>query len=405
MRVTYIHQHFATPDDAYGTRSYEMSQRLIAAGHQVTMICGATASAGGDDRVHESNVDGIRVLRVSQSYGNAMGIGARSASFARFAATACRIGSSAPSDLVFATSTPLTVALPGAWGSFRRRVPFVFEVRDLWPELPIAMGLITNPVIANSLRGLERFAYRRADHVIALSPGMKAGIERAGVAADRVELIPNASDVALFQPTDQPVTDPAFGEPSELRVCFPGAHGQANGLDAVLDSLAELKRRGETGIRVILIGDGSMKPQLVQRAEADGLHDYVTFVDPLPKRTLASLLPGFDAGLMTLANVPEFGYGTSPNKFFDFLACGLPVINNYPGWVADLLTEHDCGVVAAPDNPGSLADAFVQLRDRPADRRRQGANARALAETHFDREVLAAKFVDLLERVERSAAQ
>ena len=177
MHVAYIHQHFSTTRGSSGTRSYEMSRRLLRAGHRVTMICGAYAPGGvrtdQHQRVTEQDVDGIRVLCVAEPYGNAMSFVRRLLAFGRFARTATRVVGELDADLVFATSTPLTVGIPGMKGAKRLGVPFVFEVRDLWPELIIAMGVLRNPLLLAYARRLERRVYHSAQRVISLSPGIK----------------------------------------------------------------------------------------------------------------------------------------------------------------------------------------------------------------------------------------
>jgi len=402
MHVAYIHQHFTTPRGSSGTRSYEMSRRLLAAGHRVTMVCGAYEHRDTDvdltRRVTEYHVDGIDVKCIAESYANWMGFGRRVLAFGRFAAAAARVVSRLDADLVVATSTPLTVGLPGMKAARRLGVPFVFEVRDLWPEIPIAMGIIRNPVLIWYLRRLERRIYRAADWVIALAPGIREGVCRTGFPPERVALIPNCCDVDLFQPGDERLEDERFGRPDEFRLVFTGAHGRANGLDAVLDAAAELRRRGQTGVRFVFIGQGAEKQRLMDRSRRERLDELVSWVPPMSKRSLARILPGMDAGMQILKNVPAFYYGTSPNKFFDYLACGLPVLNNYPGWLADLIRQHECGLAVPPDDPGAFADAVLWLRGHPDQRRRMGQRARELAETQFARDRLADTFVQTLEQ-------
>ena len=279
----------------------------------------------------------------------------------------------------------------------RLGVPFVFEVRDRWPEIPIAIGALTNPVLIWYARRLEKRIYRAADRIIALSPGMKDGIVSTGYPADHVTMIPNGSDVQMFYPCDGELDDDRFGRKDEFRLVFTGAHGLANGLDAVLDAAAELKRRGVTGIRFVFIGHGRLKQELIERSRDEGLDALVAWVDPIPKLELARVLPHMNVGLMILRNLREFYYGTSPNKFFDYIASGLPVLNNYPGWVADMIGEHRCGIVVPPDDPAAFADAVVQLRDAPETRREMGRRGRQLAEASFDRDKLADQFINVLE--------
>jgi len=177
---------------------------------------------------------------------------------------------------------------------------------------------------------------------------------------------------------------------------FTGAHGIANGLDAVIDAAAELKQRRREDIRLLLIGDGMQKSRLQKRAQSERLSN-VVFHDPVPKIRLAGLLASADVGLQILANVPEFYYGTSPNKFFDYLAAGKPVLTNYPGWVADLVTEHDCGWAVPPENPSSFADALESAADQRERLPILGANSRRLAKDEFSRDILSERFVYWLE--------
>ncbi len=403
MHVAYIHQHFSTQKGFTGTRSYEMARHLIERGHRVTMICGAgdvsdMGQTATPERVSTLDVDGITVKRINQPYSNRMGFVARLRAFGRFAREATRVVGRLDADLVFATSTPLTVGIPGMKGARRLRVPFVFEVRDLWPDVAIALEVVRNPLLIWYARRLEHRIYRAARRIIALSPGMKDGIVRTGYPDDRVTIVPNGCDLDLFVPTDEPLDDARFGPPDEFRLIFTGAHGLANGLDAVLDAVAELKRRGVSGIRFVFLGTGSQKARLMQRSRDEGLDGLTSWVDPIPKLELARVLPRMDVGMMILKNLPDFYYGTSPNKFFDYIASGLPVLNNYPGWLAGMIEERGCGVVVPPDDPRAFADAVLELREDPQRLAEMGRAARKLAEDRFDRRRLATTFADTLEQ-------
>jgi len=405
MKIVYIHQLFSTRSGATGTRSYEMSQRLLQAGHQVTMISGAydvsDLSADLNDRIAEFNVDGIRVIRIAEPYGNKMSFLRRVLAFGRFARTAEKIIRGLDADLVFATSPPLTVGIPGMKAARHLGVPFVFEVRDRWPEGAITMGAIKNPFLIWYLERLERKIYRAADRVIALSPGAKDGICSTGYPLDKVAMIPNAADIDLFQPDTGKLTDPRFGEPDDFRLVFTGAHGFTNGLDAVLDAAIELKKRGEQGIRFVFIGEGILRESLIQRSTREGLGAMTSWVPSIPKEELARILPQMDAGMMLLKNIPSLYYGTSPNKFFDYIASGLPVINNYPGWLADMIQTHQCGMVVPPDNPVAFADAVVWMREHANEIREMGRRGRKLAETDFSRDKIAVQFIETIEAARR----
>ena len=404
MRVLYFHQHFSTPSGSTGTRSYEMARRLISRGHHVTMVCGSgkMASSGlqGEPTkgIRRGTVDDIDVIEFCLPYSNYDSLLKRSLTFLRFAWRSIRLALCLEYDLVFATSTPLTAGIPGIFASLLRHKLFIFEVRDLWPELPREMGVVTNPAVLAAMSVLEWSSYHAAKGCIGLSPGIVRGIVRRRGSAENVTMVPNGCDLDLFLPQDGEVRRPAEVAPEDFVAVFTGAHGMANGLDAVLDAAGELIKKGRSDIKIVFIGDGKLKPNLIQRALREGL-DNCLFMDPVPKLKLAEYLRGADAGLMILGNVPAFYYGTSPNKFFDYIAIGLPVINNYPGWLAEMISDNNCGIVVPPENPQSFASALEKLSDERELRKQMAQNARALAVREFNRIDLCDKFVDFLEGV------
>ena len=404
MRILYVHQYFGTPAGAVGTRSYEMARALVDAGHAVTMVCasydrsttGLTTPFANGRR--EGLVEGIRVIEFALGSSNNDPLLTRAWRFSVFARWAMGAALREPYDLLFATSTPLTAALPGIVGKLFRRKRFVFEVRDLWPELPRAMGM-KNPLLLGPMILLERLAYAMADHVIALAPGIREGVAKTGFSRERITLIPNGCDFELFaaaipvRPSDQ---FPEMIAPDDFVAVFAGAHGKANGLAAVIAAGRVLHNRGRRDIKLLLVGAGAEKPALKQAAE--GL-ETVRFADALPKRKIAALIRGADAGLQILANVPAFYDGTSPNKFFDYLAAGRPVVINYPGWLAELVSEQRCGWAVPAQDPEAFADALISAADDRKDSERRGEAAAALGTRMFARADLADKFVNTLELV------
>lgn len=402
MKVLYFHQHFSTPKGSAGIRSYEMARRLIARGHSVTMVCGSYGGGvtGLTADFHKGKrrgvVDGIDIIELDLAYSNSDSLVARARTFMRFAWRSIALAFSEPYDVLFATTTPLTAGIPGIFARWLRRKPFVFEVRDLWPELPKAMGVITNPLILTAMSALEWLSYRSATRCIGLSPGIVDGIAKRGVSREHIALVPNGCDLDIFA-NQVDAWRPEGIAADDLMAIFAGTHGKANGLDAVLNAAAELKRRGRADIKLLLIGQGALKPALQARANTEGL-DNVVFHPPVDKARLAGLLAATDVGMQILANVPAFYYGTSPNKFFDYLAAGLPVLNNYPGWLAGMIEESDCGFAVPADDAVAFADALeTAAADRPA-LIKKGQNALELAHTRFDRAMLAEKFVNWLEQ-------
>ena len=401
MRLLYFHQHFATPQGASGTRSYEFARALIERGHQVTVVCGAHAYSGldlpydADCGWHRGDVDGIDVISLPLAYANRDSLFRRGWTFLRFALRSVRLALQLDYDLAFATSTPITAVIPGLAAKWFRGKPFVFEVRDLWPELPRALGL-RNPFVLGGMSLLEFLGYRSADACIGLSPGIVDGIRARADERLPVAMIPNGCDLELFHPAKRTrLTLPGIG-PDDFVAGFTGAHGVANGLDALLSVAEELKRRGDTRVKLVFIGDGKEKERLAAHATELSLTNCL-FFSPVPKAELGAITASLDCGLMVLRDVPAFYRGTSPNKFFDYLAAGIPVVNNYPGWLAGLIAEHHCGIVVPPGNVAAFADALQSLAADVAGRRAMGAAARVLAEKEFARPLLAARFSAVLE--------
>lgn len=405
MKVLYFHQHFSTPKGSTGIRSYEMARRLVARGHQVTMVCGSYG--GGETGIavpfvngmRRGEVDGIDIIEYDLAYSNSDGFFKRSMTFVKFALRSIGIALTARYDLAFATTTPLTAGIPGIFARWFRGKPFVFEVRDLWPELPRAMGVIRNPLVLGAMSVLEWVSYRSAHRLVGLSPGIVDGIARLGVPRERIALIPNGCDLDIFAGEVEPWR-PWQVKSDDLLAVFAGTHGVANGLDALLDVAAELKQRDRSDIKLMLIGQGKLKPALQDRAIREKL-DNIVFHDPVNKARLSGLMAGADVGLQTLANISAFYYGTSPNKFFDYIAAGLPVLNNYPGWLAGMIRDNQCGFAVEAENPQAFADALEQAANDRAVLKVMGLRARELAEREFNREQLGNRFVDWLEGVKQ----
>lgn len=404
MNILYFHQHFKLPTQTGGTRSYEMAIKLIKRGHKVTMVCGETSKLSlkptKTKGISRGFIDGIDIIQISVPYSNKDGIAKRTWAFLKFAYLGVLISLKEDYDLLFATSTPLSAGIPGIFSKWLKRRKFVFEVRDLWPELPKALGM-KNHVLLWGMSVLEWLSYRKADACIGLSSGICEGIARRSQIGKKITMVPNGCDLEIFKPGNRTELKLEGISNGDKVAVFTGAHGVANGLDAVLDGAKVLKQMRRNDIKLVFIGDGKMKAHLVKRSINEELTNCL-FFDPMPKTALSQIISKVDIGMMILANVPAFYYGTSPNKFFDYISCGLPVLNNYPGWLADLITENNCGVVAEPDNPQAFAESLIFLADHPEKRKEFGKNARVLAEKSFSRDKLSDEFVIFLEDIYNS---
>jgi glycosyltransferase involved in cell wall biosynthesis len=417
VRILYLHQFFMTRDGSGGTRSYEFARRLVAAGHDVTMVTASDGTAGRSRRNGRRNlpgardVDGIRVVEARGGYSDyvaatSVGYAGRLLAFGRFALSATMAALRGPRpDVVFATSPPLTMALPAIVAAKRWRAPLVFEVRDLWPEAPIQMGALRSPWAQRLARWLERAVYRSAAEIVALSPGMRDGIVATGVAPERIALIPNASDLDVFSPDLDPGDLRArLGLRDADFVCaYFGTMGEANDLTQVVEAAALLDGEGG-GQRIVFVlqGDGKRRAALeadVRRRKLDN----VVFAPAGDKLAAARLAAASDACMTIFKDVPILATN-SPNKLFDTFAAGRAAIVNTDGWQRVLVEQHEAGVFARPGDAANLADQVSALAADPDRVRRYGANARALAEREFDRELLAERLRGVLERAAGESA-
>lgn len=398
MRILYLHQYFATPSMTEGTRSYEMARRLVACGHDVQMIT-SDRSTSGRRGWRETEEAGIQVHWLSVPYSNRMGHVRRLVAFASFALRASRRAVEIGGDLVFATSTPLTIALPAIRAKRRLGVPMIFEVRDLWPTLPIAVGALRSGAAIRAARWLERHAYSNAHHIIALSPGMKAGIVETGIVPEAVTVVPNSCDLEAFDiGTDTTVALRHQFEwlGSRPLVLYAGTLGRINGVEYLAKIAAETISL-DAEVRFVAIGSGLEEEKVRGIADELGVLGCNFFMlPPLPKSEVAAWFAAADLSTSLCVDLPEL-WPNSANKFFDALAAGTPVMINYQGWQADLLRDSMAGIVVPPDEPRRAAVALHSFLGNGDRRRVAQAAARELATEEFSLDILFDRFRTVLE--------
>lgn len=395
MRILYIVQHFSGPSGTSGSRPYENTRRLVAMGHEVTLLCGSF-DRGGQEDVEHARAAGIDVHVAPVVYKQGMSYIQRIKVFRQYMQWATRFGKGLRRpDLVFASSTPLTVGEIGRRLAAHHSCPFVFEVRDLWPEIPMAMGALKNPVLRWSARRMAKKVYAAVDHVIALSSGMKDGVMEWGVPENKITVVPNCSDTTLFGNKKERVEQrKRRGWDGKLVCIHSGSMGIVNGLDYLLDTAKVLDERGISDIVIAIVGDGQMKPHLQERLQLEGMKAAAVY-ESTPKREMPALLSAADVGTVSFLPLPYMDTN-SANKFFDFLATGLPVIINYCGWQKDALSSYDAGLSVDFSDPSTLADALIALRDDEIRRKEMGQAARRLAEDCFDRDKLVSRLESVL---------
>lgn len=395
MKILYIHQYFNIPQGSGCTRSYWIAEQLIRRGHQVTMI----TAARGQKNAKSEMVDGIHVVYVKNRYSNYMSPWRKVLSFVNFVRLATQAAMKVKEvDMVYATSTPLTV---GAIALFLRRVRgwrYVFEVRDLWPEFPIQIGAVRNPVLIKMLRWLERRIYQKAEHIVALSPGMKEGVIKAGTPAEKVSMIPNMSKPDQFWPREKnEEVAGQFGiDTTKFNVIHFGSMGPANGLSYMIEAAKCLKDRGDDTVRFIFMGSGATEPVIKKQAEQYGLTN-VFFIGRQPMVVVSEVVNLCDASITTFLNLPVL-QTNSPNKLFDSLSAGKPIIVNSAGWTKEMVEKNDCGFFADPEKPSDLADKLLLYKDDQITLERWGKNARRLSIEVYDKDILTAQVAEVIEK-------
>lgn len=396
MRILYIHQYFQIPSESAATRSYWISQELIRRGHEVIMVS-ATRSR---HKPGVETIDGIEVHYVKNDYNNYMSPLRKVRTFVEFIRLAIREAKKVKDiDLVYATSTPLTVGYIAMKIKARYKIPYVFEVRDLWPEFPIQIGAIKNKLAIKYLRNLEKRIYFHSEYVVALSPGMQEGVVATGFPVEKTAMIPNMSKPDNFFPHEpDPKTVAKFDlDLSKFNVIHFGSMGRANGLSYIIEAARICAERGADDIRFLFLGGGATEPFLKRKVEQYHL-DNVRFLGKHNMFTVVEVVNCCDASVTSFRNLPIL-QTNSPNKLFDSLSAGKPIIVNSAGWTKDLVESEHCGFYVDPEKPEELAGKLIEVKDNKALLAEWGANARRLSLEKYDQKLLTAQVADVLEKV------
>jgi len=344
MKILYIHQYFKTPEEGGAIRSYYLAKTLVENGHDVIML-----TAHNHHKMVEKHIDKIHVIYLPVYYDNKLGFWGRVFSFLKFIWLSIKkIQKISKIDVCYCTSTPLTVGLIALWLKYKKNIPFYFEVRDLWPEAPIQMGVIKNPLIIFFLKKLELELYVKAERLIALSPGIKEGINKV-VPGKAVSLLPNMSDIDFFsKKINSKRAYQKFGSDlkKSFNIAYIGAIGKVNRMESILLA-AKSCQDANLKVNFLIAGYGKELENLKKKSEKLKLKN-LFFLGHLNKFDIKDLLSISQATYISFCNLPVLGTN-SPNKFFDSLAAGKICIVNVEGWIKQLIEENSCGFYTNPD--------------------------------------------------------
>jgi len=397
MHILYIHQHFATPEGSTGTRSYEFARRWIKQGHKVTVLTGYYDIGGlqaGQRAIQRQSIDGINVIVVAAKYSNKLSFVRRVISFCSFLFFATYVGLREQGvDVIYATSTPLTVGIPALIIKWLRRKPFVFEVRDQWPEIPIELGIIRNKIMIKFFLWLEKTIYKNSSGIVALSPGQADGIRKVLTEDKEIAVIPNSCDTTMFRPDiEGSAIRKKYGWGDKLVFLHVGAMGKANSLDFVIEAAGKVRHKDD--IHFVLIGDGGEKPALIKKIREEGLTN-VELHGPVSKTELPEIFAASDVSIVIFANYPILEHN-SANKFFDSLSAGRPVLLNYSGWQRKILEENEAGFGCDLYDLDEFVEKVLYFHSHREDLRKMSENARRIAEKEFSRNKLAAQTLSMI---------
>lgn len=399
MKILYLYQHFVLPEKSGITRTFEFARRLVAMGHEIHLIASDENLNNRHSKPYIQIVNGIHIHLLPIPYHNSMGFFKRILAFMKYIWGAIRCGGHLDYDLVYASSPPLTTTLAAIFLARKKRVPLVLEVRDLWPDLPIAFRVLRDPFSIMLTKAIERLAYDSSAHVIALSPGIKRAITARGVKSENISVIPNSCDIQSFNLCkDIKPSFPEIIDKEDLMVLYTGTLGIANGVSYIC-SLAKQTIHSHPHIKFVVVGDGKEKSLILNlAAQYQVLGNNFFLLDPVSKNEIPIFYHRASLILNTLINKKEL-WNASPNKFFDALAAGRPIAINFRGWLADLILEKQIGLVLDPLDSEKAALQIVEALSLPFWVENRGRSALKLGTSHFDREFLAQQLNEILNKV------
>lgn len=390
MKIVYFYQYFTTPKGSYGTRVYEFTKRWVEQGHDVTVVTSVYAKSDirAEKFIENQEYDGIKLKVINVGVDNRQSVLKRMWTFVQYMLVSCWYALTLPADVVIASSGPITTGFPGLVAHYLRGRKFVFEVRDLWPEVAVDLKVIKNRTVIRLAYWFEKRCYKAACHIIALSPGMKDDItERYGYT--HITSVTNSANIELFS---SPVVNPDLhGLTPKKYAIYTGNIGMVNNSGWLFRAAKLLKDRGRTDIKIVLVGEGQSRKNLEKRKKEIGLNNFI-MLGSVPKKELVALVQNALVSLVPLKGNKILDT-SSPNKFFESLAAGVPVIQNTGGWMKDFLDEYGLGYTLNPDDETELSDLLMEIIDKPEMLAAMGEKAKTIAAEQFDKNILADKML------------
>lgn len=402
MKVIYLHQYFKKPIENGGTRSYDLSISFLKKGYEVEVITTTSESEGfyGKKwRVEE--VDGIKINYLYLPYDNSFSSMKRISVFLLFLWYSSLKLIKTRGDVVLATSTPLTIGIPALLKKMIHGTPFIFEVRDVWPEAVIAIGAIKNKLLKKILYTFEKIIYKKASAIVPLSTDMQNSVvSRYPQFKNKADIvIENIAEINRFQNNTEKIDIvDVIGFNPRFSVLYAGTFGRVNGIHKVIE-LAERTMPLDNGLVFILVGSGSEKVNMVQLAKEKGvLNKNIFILEPISKRELPLWYNEVSMGASFVVDIPEL-WANSANKFFDTLAAGKPILINHEGWQANMIRSKNVGYVLPFEITDAVAQEFVTYSQNDLLTAQQGEQSLKLAKEKYSLEKATESYLRVFEKI------
>lgn len=372
---------------------YEFAKRWVEQGHEVTVVSSVYSKSDikASKLIEDQYFEGTHVKVLNILIDNKQPILKRVGSFVLYSLLSSYYAITLKADVVIASSGPITVGIPGLLAKYIRGRKLVFETRDLWPEGAIELGIIRNNFIKKLSYWFEKKCYRASSYIVTLSPGMTKNIQKR-FDIKYIDDVTNAANIPLFS-TKVPFVPNNTLHPRKYAI-YTGNIGVVNNSYWLYNAAKELKKLNRSDLKILLIGEGQQSGELVEKARQEGIDNFIR-LDLMPKTALIGYLQHALVSLVPLKGTPVLDT-SSPNKFFESLAAGIPVIQNTQGWMKDFLIEHKVGMTLDPDNPVQLADKLIWIDAHPEELAMMQAQAAVVARKYFDKDYLADKMLNIL---------
>jgi glycosyltransferase involved in cell wall biosynthesis len=396
LKILYFYQYFSTPQGSWGTRVYEFAKEWVDKGHEVTVVTSIYSKSDLKAKrfIEDQEFHGIKVKVLNIPIDNKQSIAKRIITFLLYSLLSSWYALTLSAEVVIASSGPITVGFPGLIAKYFRNRTLVFETRDLWPEGAIELGIIKNGLVKKIAYWFESRCYKAASLIVSLSPGMKSYIEQKH-GHPNVISVTNAANIPLFS-RPMPFVETRF-RPGKYAI-YTGNIGVVNNSYWLYNAAKRLKLQGRDDIKIVLVGEGQQREELEALAKAEGVDNFVR-LGLMPKKDLVPYVQHAMVSLVPLKGTPVLNT-SSPNKFFESLAAGVPVIQNTDGWMKQFLEEHKVGFTLDPDDSKALADLLIELDAKSELIKDMGALAKLVAIKEFDKNKLAEKMLKAIEQLQ-----